>query len=192
MGHESLFAAHDLAVLYDWLQETGELYLDLDRPHSGGSNSSAHFVHSLAELRAIVSRETWPEVVISIFRAKQYPIRGIADDRLLTAALEQIGDGQWFSILSLGDAPLDPCRDLGRGDGHEKLREEFARLAGRQILVGQDPYDYGSSETFFNTPEEVFVVRFYQRPAPSVSKNRASYAPFDAAPDRYRPHVDFW
>jgi len=28
MGYESLFAPCDLAMLYDWLSETGELYLD--------------------------------------------------------------------------------------------------------------------------------------------------------------------
>src|SRR5713226_90060 len=108
MRYENLFAAHDLAVLYDWLQETGELYMDLNRPHSGGDNASLHFFHTLAELKGIVSRETWPEVDISIFRAKQYPI-GIANNRLLARALEQIPDGQYFTISSLGDNPFAPC-----------------------------------------------------------------------------------
>ncbi len=71
MGYESLFAPPDLAMLYDWLQETGELYLDLDRPHSGSRNNSVHFVTSLVELKVIISRETWPDVDIEIFRAKQ-------------------------------------------------------------------------------------------------------------------------
>ena len=82
MGYESLFAPCDLAMLYDWLEETGELYLDLDRPHSGGANNSLHFVRNLAELRIIVSNEKWPEVDISVFRAKQYPVRGLADEKL--------------------------------------------------------------------------------------------------------------
>jgi hypothetical protein len=29
MGYEHLFEAQDLALLYDWLQETSELYMDL-------------------------------------------------------------------------------------------------------------------------------------------------------------------
>src|SRR5437870_12828740 len=101
MRYESLFAPQDLAMLYDWLQETGELYLDLDRPHSGGSNNSVHFVTSLVELKAIISRETWPEVDISIFRAKLYPTRGVADEKLLLTVMEQIPDGQYFTILSV-------------------------------------------------------------------------------------------
>jgi hypothetical protein len=195
MGYESLFAPSDLALLYDWLQETGELYLDLNRPHSGGTNNSVHFVSDLSELRAIVSNETWPEVDFSIFRAKQYPIRGIADERLLAMVMEQIPDSQYFTILSVGDDPLAPCIEIGSGDCHLELREEFVRLEGRKVLVGQDPWDlppYDHFERFFNSPDEVFVVRSYKRPEARVSKNRVAYAPFDAAPDKYRPQIGFW
>src|SRR5580704_12318553 len=108
MGYESLFAPCDLAMLCDWLEETGELYLDLDRPHSGGSNNSLHFVRNLADLRVIISNETWPEVDISIFRSKQYATRGLADEKLLAIAMEQIPDSQYFSILSVDADSLAP------------------------------------------------------------------------------------
>jgi hypothetical protein len=195
MGYESLFAPCDLAMLYDWLSETGELYLDLDRPHSGGSKNSLHFVRNLAELRVIISNETWPEIDISIFRAKQYPIRGFADEKLLATAMEQIPDSQYFTILSVGADPLAPCGAIGWGSGHRELREEFARLERRQVWVGQDPFDLSPNDhfdRFFNSPDQVLVVRFYKHPEPRVSKNRTAYAPFDAEPDRYRPHIDSW
>jgi hypothetical protein len=131
MGYEHLFGKSDLALLYDWLQETGELYMDLDRPHSGGSNNGVHFIESLAALKGIVSHERHPEVYISIFRLKQYPIRGIVGDSLLATVLEQIPDRQWFSIVSLGDGPLAPCNVIGFGDCHDEMREEFARLEGK-------------------------------------------------------------
>jgi hypothetical protein len=102
MDYEHIFAECDLALLYDWLQPNGELYMDLDRPHSGGSNDSVHFIHSLAQLKKIVSEEAHPEVRIDIFREKQYPIWGIVDEKLLALALEFLPDGEWFSILSLG------------------------------------------------------------------------------------------
>jgi hypothetical protein len=195
MGYESLFAPCDLAMLYDWLEETGELYLDLDRPHSGGSNNSLHFVRSLAELRVIVSNQAWPEIDISIFRAKQYPVRGFADDKLLATAVEQIPDSQYFTILSVGADPLAPCSAIGWGSCHRELREELARLEGRQVWVGQDPFDLPPNDhfdRFFNSPDRVLVVRFYTHPEPRVSKNRTAYAPFDAAPDRYHAHIDSW
>jgi hypothetical protein len=195
MGYESLFAPSDLAMLHDWLEETGELYLDLDRPHSGGANNSLYFVRNLAELRGIVSNETWPEVDISIFRAKQFPIRGLADEKLLAAAMEQIPDNQYFTLLSVGADRLAPCGAIGWGDSHKELREEFARLEGQQVWIGQDPFDLPPNDhfdRFFNSPDRVLVVRFHKQPEPRVSKNRPAYAPFDAAPDRYRPHIDCW
>jgi hypothetical protein len=177
-------------MLYDWLQETGELYMDLDRPHSGGSNGSVYFFGSLSELKGIVSQEAWREVNISVFRAKQYPIRGIFDARLLAVALAQIPDVQYFSILSGADSALRPCEVIGWGDSHEELREEFARLEGRQVRIGQNPYDLHDDQRFFDSPEEVFVVRFLKRGG--ASKNRAGYAPFDASPERYRLHIESW
>lgn len=60
MGIEQLFSPADVALLFDWLRESGELYLDLDRPHSGGSNNSVHFIGSLPALKSIISREEHP------------------------------------------------------------------------------------------------------------------------------------
>lgn len=195
MGYERLFAPPDLAMLHDWLQETGELYVDLSHPHNGGSNGSAHFIRSLPELRTVVASETDPEVDISIFRAKQYPIRGVADEALLARALEQIPDGQWFHILPAEADPLAPCAAIGWGNCHEDLREEFAQLAGRNIWVGQRPFDLlpcDRSDRCFNSPDQVLVVHYCQNPEPRVSKNRTAYSPFEAAPDRYRPYIGFW
>lgn len=190
MGYEHLFAKCDLALLYDWLQEVGELYMDLDRPHSGALNNSVYFINSLAEINAIVSRETFPEVCIYIFREKQYPIRGICDDLLLTAALKQIPDGQWFSLISLGDGPLAPCNVVGSGNSHDELRDEFNRHKGEIIRLGQNPFDEADTN-FFEQPDNVWVVRYRRHPQPHVSKNRTRYVPFDTWPERYHPYLDF-
>ena len=68
MGYQHLFHERDLALLYDWLQETGELYVDLDRPHSGGDDNSAYFVSTLGQLKKIVAAESHRETSITIFR----------------------------------------------------------------------------------------------------------------------------
>ena len=191
MGFEALFTKPDLALLHDWLRETGELYLDLDRPHSGGPNNSLHFLSDLRALKEIVSREKHSEVGIYIFRMKQYPIQGIVDDALLATALEQIPDRQYFRILSLGDGPLAPCDQIGSGDSHEEMREEFIRLRGRNVRIGQDPFDRRDIN-FFEHPDDVFVVRLLKNTQPQVSRNRTSHPPFDSDPERYGPYVDFW
>ena len=191
MGYEHLFAKGDLALLHDWLQQTGELYMDLDRPHSGGLNNSLYFLNSLSHLKSIVAEETHPEVSISIFREKQYPIRGLMNGALLTTAFEQIPDRQYFTILSRADDSLAPFNVIGFGDSHDELREEFARLKGKHGRIGQDPFDQPDTN-FFEKPDDVFVTRSYRHPEPQVTKNRVSYAPFDVEPERYRPHIDFW
>lgn len=190
MGYDHLFADHDLALLYDWLQDSGELYMDLDRPHCGALNNSVHFIHSLAQMKGIVSEERHPDICIQIFREKQYPIRGIADETLLTAALDFIPDGEWFSILSLGEGPLAPCSVVGSGDTHAELRDEFIRLKDKRVRFGRNPFD--KKDSYFEEPDDVWVVRSYRHRQPQVSKNRASYSPFEAEPDRYRQHVCFW
>ena len=191
MGYEHLFAKSDLALLHDWLQETRELYMDLDRPHSGGINNSLYFLDSLSRLRGIVSQETHPEVCICIFHKKQYPIRGIIGDAMLATAIEQIPDRQDFSILSPGNHPLGAFDVIGFGDCHDELREEFTRLKGKQARIGQDPFDQPDTN-FFDKPDDVFVTRSYKHPELSISKNRTKYSPFEAEPGRYRPHIDFW
>ena len=159
MGYAHLFAKSDVALLHDWLQESGELYVDLDRPHSGGSNSSSYFVDRLSGLKEIVSQETHPEVLLHIFREKLYTIRGNMDDALLAAALEQIPDRQWFSILTVVEDPLAPAERIGSGDCHDELRDEFIRLKGRNVRIGRDPFDQPDTG-FFETPEDVLVLGF--------------------------------
>src|SRR5260370_7025004 len=100
MGYEHLFEKHDVALLHDWLRETGELYMDLDRPHMGALNNSVYFIDHLADLKRTVGQATFPEIVISIFREKQYPIRGVVDDRLPPTPLDLIPHRPSFRIVS--------------------------------------------------------------------------------------------
>ncbi|MBK9747412.1 MAG: hypothetical protein IPO91_11600 [Chloroflexi bacterium] len=82
MNYLHLLSLDNIALLKDWLEETGELYVDIDLPHSG-SSGSAYLVRSMNELKLLISRQTHPEIVIAIFHSLQYPIRGIADEILL-------------------------------------------------------------------------------------------------------------
>jgi hypothetical protein len=189
MGYEHLFGERDVALLYDWLQETGELYMNLDRPHSGGDNGSVYFIHSLAQIRRIVAEEKHPEISITIFREKQYPIRGTADETLLASALDFIPDGEWFSIVSPGDGPFAPCTLVGFGDTHSELREHLIRLRNKSVYFGRNPFD--RRDSYFETPEDAWVANSYQHP-PQITKNRILYASFEAEPDRYRSHIASW
>lgn len=143
----------------------------------------------MAQLKQIIAEEKHPEVCITIFREKQYPIRGTADETLMTAALDFIPDGEWFSIVTLGDHPFAACSVVGFGDTHAELREDFIRLRNKSVYFGRNPFDQQNS--YFETPDDAWVVSSYRHPQ-KVSKNRLFYAPFDAEPDRYRSHIASW
>jgi hypothetical protein len=65
-NYTELFTPHHIAVLVDWLGEKGELCVEIYAPHSGGG-PSYHTVHSLAELKGLVSLK-WPEIIITIWK----------------------------------------------------------------------------------------------------------------------------
>jgi len=188
MGYQHLFHERDLALLYDWLQETGELYVDLDRPHSGGDNSSTYFIDSLAQLKKIVGAEGHREISITIFRQKQYPIRGVVDESLVSEAIAYLRDGEWFSIVSLGDGPLAPCKIVASGDTQAELRQSFDELKGHTVRFGQNPFDLRNS--YFGEPENAWVAQSYMHP-PKIVKNWQSYPPYETNPDHYR-QIALW
>src|SRR4051794_23148163 len=123
----SALTPQQLKQLQDWLSETGELYVDVYRPHSGGSGT-AYLVRSASDVEALIAKQTWPELVVTVFRRLQYPLRGIADDALLAQALQQTRDGEWFHFVSLDDYYPSPCSWRGSGSTHAELRQEFHEI----------------------------------------------------------------
>ncbi len=183
MGYHTLFSDHNLALLSDWLAETGELYVDIQLPHSGGSGT-AYFIRSLQELKELTRRQTWPEISITIFHRMQYPLRGVANEQLLNEALEQITDGEWYSIVSLDDYFPAPCVFFGSGQTHEELRRDLTDVIGQSVGIGQNPFDYHDDRWFHSRPNEVFQL--------TVSKNQNYHEDFAKNPERYRSIIDLW
>jgi len=183
MRYHTLFSPHNLALLSDWLAETGELCVDVYLPHSGGSGTP-YFIRTLSELKELVSQQTWWEIAITIFHHRQYPLRGIADEHLLTQALRQIPDGQWYSLVSLEHFYPSPCVFLGSGNSHIELQHDFSEVLGQSIGIGQDPFDVRDDAWFHLNHDEVFRL--------SVSRNQNYYQAFDHHPDKYQTLIDLW
>ena len=120
----SLFTIHNLALLSDWLAETGELFVDVDLPHSGGS-SYFYFIQTMDEFRALVAQQDWPEVRITVFRRMQYPLRGKVDCSFIEDVLAKIPDGQLYTILTVESESTSPQSNtvFGRGNSHEELKK---------------------------------------------------------------------
>ncbi len=178
-----LFSPHHLALLHDWLSESGELYVDLYYPHSGGSGPK-YFVRSLHDLKELISQQTHPEIEISIFRRLQYPLRGLADDSLLERALRMIPENHWYQIVSLDDYYPLPRNFLGCGDSHSELRQEFDKVRGRNVGIGTDPFDYHDTSWVYTHANEVMYL--------SVKKNRNNYEEYSRNPQKYESIVKMW
>lgn len=66
-NYAGLFTPHHIATLADWLEEKGELFLEIELPHSGGSGLY-QTVHSLAEVKRAVEQVSNPEIEIFIWK----------------------------------------------------------------------------------------------------------------------------
>lgn len=179
----ALFTPHNLALLEDWLAETGELYVDVYLPHSG-ADGTPYFIRSLREFKELVAQQTWPEIGISVFRRLQYPVRGVADQALLEQALRQISDGQCYTIVSLNHCYPSRCVFKGRGSTHAELRNDLAEVIGERVGVGQDPFDQYDDAWFLSHPDDVFML--------TVSKTHNYHENCARHPDRYELVEKMW
>lgn len=182
MNYLHLLSLDNIALLKDWLEETGELYVDIDLPHSG-SSGSAYLVRSMNELKLLISRQTHPEIVIAIFHSLQYPIRGIADEILLKQVLQRIADGEWYTIISLESVYPSSVVWCGNGRSHDELRHDFADVLGERVGIGINPADVCSDWRQLSS-EEVLTL--------SVLRNQNYYEPYVKNPDRYKSVFDLW
>ncbi len=192
MNYLHLFSEPNLAAISDWLNESGELYVDVYLPHSGGG-SSAYLIHSIHELKSLITRQSHPEIAISVFRDRQYPLRGIADETLLKQSLHQIQDGDWYSIISL-ELSLYPSYIAvwGNGRSHKELQRDFADVLGEPIAIGQDPFDVHSPEWFAQHPEKVLIASILRKNNYTVERNQENYQPFESEPEKYRQILELW
>jgi hypothetical protein len=181
MNFLCLFTLHNLALLSDWIADEGELYVDIALPHSGGSGTQ-YFVRSLQELKELVAQQDWPEIGITIFRRRQYPLRGVVDDELIAKALDYIHDNEWYKIVSAKDYYPSPCMFYGGGNSHTELRQQLQELAGQLVGIGRDPFDYDT--TWFRVNRDVFMI--------STTKNQTYYEPFAQHPDKYEWIEKMW
>jgi len=67
VDHRDLFTPHHVATLADWLEEKGQLFVQIELPHSGGSGLY-RTVPSLGELKRTVEQVRHPEIEIIVWR----------------------------------------------------------------------------------------------------------------------------
>jgi hypothetical protein len=72
MNYCALLTPHHLAMVHDWLANSENVFVRIERPHSGGTGDS-HTIRSLNDLRALLTRESHPEIEIFIFQMPTVP-----------------------------------------------------------------------------------------------------------------------
>ena len=119
-----------------WLQTSGELLVELYRPHSGGGG--VLYILTDMEQYHHMMNNTHPQAILFALRERQFPVRGIGGDSLLDETLGLIAEGEYFLIVSPDVYPkrLDILFD---GNTVQKLREAFQNLKGIEIWVGKEP-----------------------------------------------------
>ena len=156
MAHVATLSAAQRETLQNWLRETGELYVDL---HLRRNCNGPFFLRSVEDLEELVAKQTWPHIVVTVFRRLQYPLRGIADNAMRDQALGLFP--MYYSIVSLDDYYPSPVVWLGSGETTAELLREFSEVIGHRVGIGQNPLEFGSVSTRF-APEEVMMLEYKQ------------------------------
>ncbi|MCB9453820.1 MAG: hypothetical protein H6672_20505 [Anaerolineaceae bacterium] len=188
MNYLNLFSLGNLAMLSDWLEETGELYVDVYFPHSGNSGT-AYFIRSLNDLKSLVLLQNWPEIVFTVLRRLQFSLRGVADEQLLEKALQQIPDGHPYEIVNLRYYP-ENRNFCGSGKSHDELRRELSEVFGEIVGIGQEP-DVFSGKLSSNV-DEVFEVHVLRKNEFQIIRNQDAYERFSKEPNRYQWIANLW
>lgn len=180
-SYQALLSDHNLALLGDWLVETHELLVMINLRHSGGL-SQTYIINSILDLRELLCAQTWPEIVVSIFREKQFPLRGRVTDLFIENALEMMADGKRYMIIKLRTYP-DPCAWVDDGNSNQQMKESLEEQKDEFVGVGSDPF-----EPLYAREQDVHQRVFRL----DVSKNQNYYEPFSKDPERYDGILAEW
>ncbi|MCU0239775.1 MAG: hypothetical protein MUC29_10060 [Pyrinomonadaceae bacterium] len=183
MKYLQFFSLYDLATLNNWLEQTGELFVDIYQPHSGGG-SLDYLVSSVAELKQLIQNQTSAEIEITILREKQFSLVGIADHEFLETALNLVKDGEWYEIISQKKDFPSPINCLGSGDNHSELREDFSKLWGQEIRFGHIPLEIYDDKWFKENRSDYFRL--------TVTKNVIYQKEITENLEKYKWLEDLW
>ena len=140
-------------TLQSWLQENGEVLIDIYLQHSGGGGTlyllkppmQAQTINEFA--RSLSERYGDGRVTITAFRSGYYPLRGKVDDVFIEKMKAAWQGDSWYSIANLEDIFPEPLGILGSGDTQGELESDLAnimsRWKGHLVGFGENPFDTG-------------------------------------------------
>jgi hypothetical protein len=129
-------------TLTDWFEPSGELFVELHLPHSGGSGFF-YILSTFADYLDLMMKAK-PGAVSFVLRDRQFPLRGVIDDVFIANTLEHVDDGEYYMIIEPLKYPLQ-FDVLGDGNTHSELKNDLETLRGKEVWAGLDlkmPNDY--------------------------------------------------
>lgn len=168
MSYAWLLRDADVTGLGEWLGDAGELFVNLEFPHSPGSGDS-FVVTSIEHLFDILEAVVWPEIEMRVFRRRQLPIRGVMDETLMTHALDVLPDRQWYAIVRLTGTGPYYCDYVATPQGHTELAEELRKVIGQELAIGLHPLENEQSGDWVD-PEIALDVK--------LLRNRPPWTPY--------------
>ena len=123
-------------TLTEWFGASGELVIELDVPHSGGSGDF-YVLNFYAQFEDLILKAR-PNAIAFVLRDKHFPVRGIVDDALISLSFEKIFDEEYYLIV---EPPKFPQRlsFVGDGNTHVELKNDLEKLRGQEVWLGREP-----------------------------------------------------
>lgn len=137
MTERSVFDNSFLSLVERWLTETGEIYVVIRYSHSAGAKDYL-LIHTFLELQEKL-RSLPAKTEVIVFRRRQLPIRGIADEKLLHLALSEISEGVEWTMEEYDANAQTISRCLEGGTERRELIESFEEYKGVSVAVGKTP-----------------------------------------------------
>ncbi len=122
-------------ILRSWFDSADDLLVERYKPHSGGGGYW-FVVQAYAAIEDLIMRAD-SGMVIFVLQDQPYPIRGIANDKLIAEALDDYEEGQTWTIVKPGFYPTE-FESLEDAETWEGLRQVLEQWRGSEIWVGKD------------------------------------------------------
>lgn len=142
------FNGADEQVVARWLDEAGEVVVQVYYAHSGGGphnylvRSIADFRQCVAEGRARRPLPGWRDIIcFDVFGGPMFFLRGRADQELLKRARRAIPDGRWFWVIDPAVTWPREIADYVCGNRHFELSSLLDEQAGKEVAIGCHPDD---------------------------------------------------
>ena len=123
-------------TLQTWLAETGELFVELYYPRSGGGGTF-YLLTTANHLDQLVQHAR-DGALFFFLQQQQFPLRGSVNTAFIEQVETAIAEGEWYLITDLATYP-QALAFHGDGNTHEQLMRDLHELRGETIGVGRDP-----------------------------------------------------